>query len=149
MTVAKKVKAKKPPTIDELQALVEKLKERPRSRFTGKGRSRGGTTGEMNSLEKAYAEELERLRREGWLERWDFHPESLRLAPGLLFTPDFRVLWSDGEVRFYETKGYKDDRAANLRLKLAAYLHPYRFFRVTRAFKRDGGAWLSEEIYPS
>lgn len=86
-------------------------------------------------LEGDYALHLEGQRRRGEILQWDYEPESLKLADGSRYTPDFRVVLPDRTIEFHETKGFMRE-AALVRLKVAARLHPYVFKLVTR---RQGG----------
>lgn len=102
--------------------------------------------GEMNGLEKAFSSVLDERLAAGGIIRWDFEPIALRIAwphdgiRGSSYTPDFMVILSDGEVVFYETKGYwRDD--AKVKLKVASERYPFRFFVVTK----KGGKWIEEE----
>jgi MT-A70 len=60
----------------------------------------------MNKLEARFAERLRLMQRSGQIARWDLQPEKLRLADCTYYEPDFRVINNDGEVVFYETKGF-------------------------------------------
>ncbi len=101
--------------------------------------------GEMNALERAFSEVLEGRLKEGSICRWDYEPCALRISwphngvRGSSYTPDFRVILADGEVVFYETKGFMRDDA-RLKLKVASERHPYRFCLVTR----KNGKWKEE-----
>lgn len=101
----------------------------------------------MNQLELAFSQYLELLRQSGVIAGWAFEPETLRLAKRTGYTPDFRVLDSECGVSFYEVKGFMRDDAA-VKLKVAAEMHPYRFFLVEKKKKRDGGGWDIREIEP-
>lgn len=101
----------------------------PKSRFQSK-------------LERDWSVVLEAMKRDEQLLRWDYEPERLRLADGTYYTPDFRLVWHDGEVSFDECKGHMRE-AARVRILVAAELHPYRF-RVVRRGKRR--SWEIEEI---
>lgn len=99
------------------------------------GRARGRAharrlPGQMNGLERRYADHLNALLALGRVDRWDYEPETLRLAPKTTYTPDFRVVLPDGLVEFHETKGFMRDDA-HVKLKVAAALHPYTFRLVT------------------
>jgi hypothetical protein len=95
----------------------------------------------MNKLETAFSRILDEGVRDGTFDRWDYEPESLRLAANTFFTPDFRVVFRDGSVTFYEVKGFwRDD--ARVKIKVAARLHPYRFVAV----RREKGEWVYEEF---
>lgn len=101
--------------------------------------------GEMNGLETAFSEVLEGRLRSGDVLRWDYEPVALRIAwphdgvRGSSYTPDFMVVLHDGEVVFYETKGYMRDDA-RVKLKVAAERYPFRFCLVTR----KNGKWKEE-----
>lgn len=102
----------------------------------------------MNRTERAYAQHLDVLVKAGELLRFDREPEGLRLADRCVYWPDFRVVRPDLSVEFHEVKGRsggafyaKED--AWIKLKVAAQMHPYRFF-VT--WPRQGGGWDIKEV---
>lgn len=95
----------------------------------------------MNNLERAYSNYLEARRKAGEILRWDFEPEKLRLADRTFYTPDFRVIDSEGRIEFHETKGFMRDDAA-VKIKVAAEQHPYVFKLVMQ--KR--GQWDIQTI---
>lgn len=101
--------------------------------------------GQMNSLERAYADELTLRQAAGLIREWRFEPLKLRLAPATYYSPDFLVILSDDTVEIHEVKGrWEDD--ARVKIKVAATLNPwFRFVAVTKRPKRDGG-WSVEEI---
>lgn len=104
----------------------------------------------MNKTERSYANHLELRRRAGEILRWDFEPEKLRLADRTFITVDFRVILPDGTVEFHDTKGSKGAgyfvrEDAAIKLKLAAALHPYRFFV---AWYLKGRGWQTKRIGP-
>ena len=101
--------------------------------------------GEMNKTETAYAMHLERRRLCGEIDRFDFEAEKLRLADRTFYTPDFRVVLSDGSVEFHEVKGFWEDDA-RVKIKVAAECHPYRFVAVRVVAKKNGGGWAQEEF---
>lgn len=102
----------------------------------------------MNRNESAYAGHLELLRRAGEIRRWDYEPEKLRLADATFLTPDFRVIANDGAVEFHDTKGSKGaekfhvEEDAWVKYKIAAELHPYRFFVAWR----HKGHWHTRRV---
>lgn len=113
----------------------------------GRGQHRNRRDGTMNAVERRYAAELELRRMRGEILRWDFEPETLRVASvRATYTPDFRVMLTGGEIEFHEVKGGVFEAAAKLRLKVAADSHPYRFLLVRARLKRDGGGWAIEEV---
>lgn len=111
------------------------------ARFRGRARTQPKRDGSMNKLESAFSIVLEARKRAGQIARWDFQPEKLRLANRTFYEPDFRVVQNDGEIVFYETKGFMEDDAA-VKLKVAAEMHPYRFVLV----KKTRGAFTETEI---
>lgn len=99
----------------------------------------------MNSLERAYAAHLELRVRANEVRWWAFEPLRLRLATGAGYTPDFAVVLEPGGVlEFHETKGFMRE-AAQVRLRVAAALYPWRFVLVRRAAR---GAWSFEPVSP-
>jgi hypothetical protein len=95
----------------------------------------------MNKTEAEFAALLETFRLAGEFERWDFEPEKLRLADRTFYTPDFRAIKPNGEIVFYEVKGFMRDDAA-VKIKVAADIHPYRFILV----KKIKGGWSYNEV---
>lgn len=96
-----------------------------------------------SGLERRYAAQLAAAKANGGIFDWAYEPESLVLAQGARYTPDFRVVLNDGVVEFHETKGYRRE-AAIVRLKVAARLHPYIFRLVTWNSKTH--TWASQLI---
>jgi hypothetical protein len=102
----------------------------------------------MKQGERAYSEHLEARRKAGDILRWDREPEGLRLAERCVYWPDFRVVLPDHRVEFHEVKGRKGAgfhtrEDAWIKVKVAAYEHPYRFVLV---WPRKGGGWDSRVI---
>lgn len=109
--------------------------------------------GSMTQTEKRYSLVLEAMRLAGEIERWDFEPESLKLAYNTRYEPDFRIIQNDGSVVFAEVKpsGWKfipNQDKSTVKLKVAAELHPYIFWRVVERAKKLGGGFEVEEIEP-
>ena len=107
--------------------------------------------GEMTKTESRYAEVLEAMRLKGEIQEWAFEPERLVLAKATQYTPDFRVILSDGAVVFVEVKPHGWRKIANqdkgaVKIKVAAELHPYLFWRATELRQRDGGGFEVETI---
>lgn len=93
-----------------------------------KARAQTQLRGKMNQTEARYAREyLAPQRVAGFVRRWDFEPEKLRLADATYYAPDFRVILDDGTVEFHEVKGGFTREDAWIKLKIAAELHPYVF----------------------
>ncbi len=91
----------------------------------------------MNKTEALYAQELELRRLAGEIIDWKFGAVKLRLADNTHYTPDFLVVFPDGQLCFDETKGFERDDAV-VKFKLAAELFPYWRFRM---IKREKDAW--------
>lgn len=104
---------------------------------------RAGRAPEMNKTEAAYAQVLEMRLRAGEIHWYGFERMKLRLADKTFYTPDFSVLLPNLALEFHEVKGkWEDD--ARVKIKVAAAQYPFRFLAVTKARKRDGGAWHYE-----
>lgn len=106
--------------------------------------------GVMNKTERRYSEALEARRLAGEVARWDYEPMKLRLADRAWWTPDFRVVLTDGTVELHEVKGRKGSsyyatEKARLKLRLAAELHP---FRILVVWPLAGGDWGRQPIAP-
>ncbi len=97
--------------------------------------------GQMNGLERRYADHLNLRLAAGELDRWDYEPVTLKLAPRTTYTPDFRVILPDGTEEYHETKGFMRDDA-HVKLKVAATQHPYTFRLVT--WSKAAGFTISE-----
>lgn len=98
----------------------------------------------MNSLEAAFAEQLELRRRAGQIAWFRFEGITLFLAKRTRYTPDFAVMHGDGEIAMYEVKGGLVYDDAKVKLKVAAELFPFRFYLATR--KRKADPWSVLEI---
>lgn len=116
-------------------------------------KARKAARGGMNDTEAAFAEHLS--KRVGWFAA--FEPETLLLARGVKYTPDFRIC-VDGVTTYYEVKGSKRTRptkryplgnvvpivteAARIRIKLAAEKYPdCRFIMVWP----NRGEWMQKD----
>lgn len=105
------------------------------------------TPGEMNGLERAYADGvLEPLRLAGEVAFYWFEQVTFKLADNLRYTPDFMVMRVDGTLECHEVKGglWEDD--ARVKIKMAAHIFPHRFVAIQRIPKKDGGGWKEEEF---
>lgn len=98
-------------------------------------------SGQMNRLEQGYSQYLEALKTQGRVSWWKFEGVKLRLADKTFFTPDFCVMLNTGELQMHETKGFMLDDA-NVKLKVAAELYPFRFMLV----KKAKGGWDIREV---
>jgi hypothetical protein len=108
-----------------------------------------GDYGRMNKLEKRYAAHLEWRREAGEIVRWDFEPEKFRLAEigdACYLTPDFRLLMADGTVEFHDTKGWRTEEDAKIKIKWFRQRHPYPLVIVME--DRKNGGWTYERHDP-
>lgn len=102
-------------------------------------------TGVMNKTEAAYAAHLAELQNLGGILWHKFEGVKLRLADNTFFTPDFAVMQRDGQIELREVKGFMMDDA-NVKIKVAAELYPFRFFVIRARPKKDGGGWIETEV---
>lgn len=102
-----------------------------------KGRKKRHVPGQMNGLEKRYAERAEADPKVLW---WGFEPWRLRLTiqdKTTTYTPDFVELLDDLSVRITETKGYWTS-SARVKTKVAADKYWFFFFRGAKWSKKGG-----------
>lgn len=95
----------------------------------------------LNKLEKAWLAELRRLHP---AERIGIQSLTLKLADQTRYTPDFWTIDPNGQLFFWETKGFmRDDAWA--KLKVAA-----RQFRWARFIlvKKHKGSWIETPVNP-
>ncbi len=102
-------------------------------------------SGEMNKTERAYDEALTIMQSAGEILWCKFEAIKFRLADNTHYTPDFAVMKADGQMEFHEVKGYMMDDA-NVKIKVAAEMFPFRFFLVKARAKKDGGGWAITEV---
>ena len=101
-------------------------------------------TGTMNKLESAYDKHLEERKAAGEILWHKFEGIKLRLADNTFYTADFAVLAADEVMELHETKGFME-ADANVKIKVAASMYPFRFFLVKARPKKDGGGWHMRE----
>jgi len=90
------------------------------------------TKTDMNKLEAAFSEVLELRQKNGEIALWRYEAIKFILADRTTYTPDFFVVLPDGEMEFYETKGFMRDDA-NVKLKVAASMFfMFKFYLVMR-----------------
>jgi RNA polymerase primary sigma factor len=100
--------------------------------------------GVMNRTEDRYAEALEAQRLLGEIKAWSFEPDTLRLAPDMTYTPDFRVEPIDNSQLIYvDIKGKHIWEDATVKIKAAAVLYPQHRFQQVRW---DGWKWTVREF---
>jgi hypothetical protein len=92
--------------------------------------------GTMNKTEAAYDEHLS-LRHTGDIIWHKFEAVKLRLADNTFYTCDFRRAARVGVLEMHEVKGFMQDDA-NVKIKVAASIYPFRF-KVVRKGKAACG----------
>ena len=97
----------------------------------------------MNGTERLYAEILDLRIRAGEIKEWAFEVEGLKLADKTFYYPDFRVIMANDTIEFHEVKGGFIQEDGWLKLKIAAQIHPYKFF-LCQLKKREG--WSIKEV---
>jgi hypothetical protein len=101
--------------------------------------------GMMNKTETLYALELELRKHAGDVVWYKFEGMKFRLANKSMYTPDFNVLLSSGQLECHEVKGFwRDD--ARLKIKVAASMYPIKFIAVTKRTQKHGGGWSVEDF---
>ena len=106
----------------------------------GKQRKRAG---QMSKLEEAYAQNPELQKQAGDILWWAYESWKFRLADRTWYTPDFMIMWADGTIEAHETKGFME-KAANIKIKVAADLHPIPFIIIKAIPKKNGGGFSEE-----
>lgn len=101
--------------------------------------------GQMNKLEGMYSAHLSQRLFDGEIQWFKFEGIKLRLADNTFLTVDFFVMNADGELEAHECKGFMQDDA-NVKLKVAAELYPFRFYVVRAKPKKDGGGFSITEV---
>lgn len=123
-----------PPSV-RAQIQSEPAKSRPQRHGRGVRR----VVGEMNGLERDYADELDMRKLSGEVLEWWFDAVKLRLAGNTFYTTDFLVMLADGTLEIHEVKGGFIEDDAAVKLKVAAASYPFVFRLVRRPRKR--GPW--------
>lgn len=108
--------------------------------------------GQKNRLEAAYEKEVLQAEKAdgkvvGWyFEEWTCTVALPNVAKPARLTVDYLVLMADGSIEMRDVKGFLEDDAL-VKFKAASERFPWlRWFLVSKATKRDGGAWKSREI---
>lgn len=116
------------------------MKGHPRK---AKGRPRA-KPGQMNKLEKKYADHLDSLLFAGDILAWQFQPLKVKLAKATFYTPDFLVQEPDTTLTMVDVKGHWEDDA-RVKIKVAAQAFP---FWTWKGVSWKGGHWQDEVIVP-
>lgn len=101
--------------------------------------------GAMNKTEQAYAATLADRQHAGEVAWYKFEGMKFRLADNTFYTPDFAVMLESGALEMHEVKGFMAEDA-NVKVKVAADLYPFRFIIVRTRPKKDGGGWRIDEV---
>lgn len=121
------------------------------NRFQGlsKGSVAKRGIGLMNKTEARYAAMLEEMKDQGEIVAWWFEPMSLRLTSppegrGVRYTPDFMLLYPDGETVIVDVKGDGiNNDASMVRTKAAAERYfLWHFWFVTWS----NGKWHTRRV---
>jgi hypothetical protein len=97
----------------------------------------------MNGTERKMSEHLEGMKHRGEIIDYRFESVTLKLAKDTRYTPDFMVMMPDGEIQFWEVKGFWHDDA-RVKIKVAAALFPFLFVGCRLTPKKRGGGWEFE-----
>jgi hypothetical protein len=84
--------------------------------------------GVMNYTEARFANHLEFQRIVGQITAWEFEADTLRLAPDMTYTPDFKVFDGDKPIRYYDVKGRHTWEDSIIKGKAAAVIFPQHEF---------------------
>jgi hypothetical protein len=128
------------------QRTVTQLQRRDdaRKRFQALGRL---PKDRMNKTEAAYAQLLEEQQRSRQIVGYRFHPMNVRLAEHTFYEVDFLVLTASLALEIHEVKGGYTTEKGAMKIKLCAEALPwFRFLKVSKLSKRDGGGWKFEEF---
>lgn len=130
------------------EAILSALKRRG---VRARGRHK---TGEMNKLEREYADHLRLRMAAGEVAFFMFESVKFRLADNTYYTPDFFVMGAGGEIEFHEVKGLWQQKQgparvgwqedARVKIKVAASMFPFYFFAVSKS--KRGTDWDFEEF---
>jgi hypothetical protein len=129
----------------EHRTSTSKLQRRDdaRKRFQALGRL---PKDRMNKTEAAYAQLLDEQQRTGQIVDYRFHPMNVRLAEHTFYEVDFLVLTASMMLEIHEVKGGYTTEKGNMKIKLCAEALPwFRFLKVSKLPKRDGGGWKFED----
>lgn len=141
-------------TTKKAEPVLAKVPRRPRwSNFARVGRKK--VRGEMSPAERKFRTEFldpeiaNGGAREIWYERVSFTltDKTPSGRPGVRYTPDFMVQYTDGELVFFEVKGYATSihkRALN-EVKMFADMFAFRVYVATAQTKANGGGFKIEE----
>jgi len=98
----------------EAQIINHKKKE---GRFKNQGSGMNKTESRMNNL-------LKSLQITGSIKDFSYEDITFRLAEKMRYTPDFRIIYPDGRIKFIEVKGAYITERGDLKFKFAIEKYP-------------------------
>lgn len=133
------------------------------ARFRGKsGKAKNRKKpGEMNKTEAQAAQYLTLLKQEGKILDFWFEAVTFKLADDVRYTPDFKIQYPSGEIRYCDVKAARrvkdretkawtgayrpfEEDDAKAKIRVAARLHPEEFFLLY--LDRETGQWTEKLI---
>lgn len=124
------------------------MKQHHRYHGLSKGSVAKRGAGLMNKTESRYAAMLEEMVERGEIVKWWFEPFSCRLTSpdsgrGVRYTPDFMLLYPDGETVIVDVKGAMTSDASIVRAKTAAEVYFLWHFWLVSWSK---GEWHTQKL---
>lgn len=124
-----------------------------------RARGRRRTPGQMNKVERAYADRLEMLKRAGEVAWYGYEAVTFKLAPDTRYTPDYLVMLADGTLECVDCKGGKVNKKtgersfwceedSKLKVKVAATLLPFLSFVFVYPLDKTGLSWGRKDFEP-
>jgi hypothetical protein len=98
--------------------------------------------GRPNKTEAAYEAILKAKALSGEIKHYAYESLKLRLADKTFYTPDFVVLNNHDQLEIHEVKGGFITDDSMVKLKVAAEMHPFRFFLA----RKENKNWHVEEV---
>jgi len=98
--------------------------------------------GQMNKLEKNYAQKLEFQKSKGMIHDFWFEVVKFKIGkPACWYNVDFLVITKEFYFEAHEVKGrWEDD--AKVKIKSAAHQYPWiKFIAIQKAPNKLGGGW--------
>ncbi|MBP7564312.1 MAG: DUF1064 domain-containing protein [Candidatus Cloacimonetes bacterium] len=87
------------------------------------GRFKGQSAG-MNKTEIRMKKMLDSLKITGSIKEFSYEDITFKLAEKMRYTPDFRVIYPDGKIKFIEVKGGYITERGDLKFKFAMDKYP-------------------------
>lgn len=96
-----------------------------------------------SSWELKYAEYLDSQLVDGKIAKWEYEPDVFwfeRIKRGVRsYTPDFKVEYLDGKVKYHEVKGYLDSKSKTKLNRMRIYHPDVDMVLVDRAVMKELG----------